>query len=96
MYRDGEAEPQYRPDDAATANAAKLGPVAREGDLGRARELLASAVGDGPVSTPAGSGRTTILLAPYIAFAGLVLVLVLVFGLPRLPGRRATRTMVEA
>lgn len=96
VYRNGEAEPQYRPDDAATASAAKLGPVAREGDLGRARELLASAVGDGPVSTPAGTERTTILLAPYVAFAGLVLVLVLVLGLPRLPGRRATRTIVEA
>ena len=78
------------------AKAAQLGPVAREGDLERARELLASAVGDGPVSTPAGSEQTTTLLAPYLAFAGLVLVLVLVFGLPRLPGRRATRTMVEA
>lgn len=96
VYRDGEAEPQYRPDDAAPANAAKLGPVAREGDLGRAHDLLASAVGDGPISTPAGTERTTILLAPYLAFAGLLLVLVLVFGFPRLPGRRATATMVEA
>lgn len=96
VYRDGEAEPQYRPDDAAPESAAKLGPVAREGDLGRARELLSAAVGDGPVSTPAGGGRTTTLLAPYIAFVGLVLVLVLVLGLPRLPGPRATRTMVEA
>ena len=78
------------------ANAAKLGPVAREGDLGRARERLASAVGDGPVSTPAGSGRTTTLLAPYLAFAGLLLVLVLVFGRPRMPGRRTAATMVEA
>jgi hypothetical protein len=96
VYRDGVAEPQYRPDDAAPALAAKLGPVAREGDLGRARQLLASAVGEGPASKPAGSERTTVLLAPYLAFVGLVLVLGLVFGLPRLPGRRATRTMVEA
>ena len=56
--RDGEPEPQYRPDDAAPASAAKLGPVAREGDLGRARELLTAAVGEGPASRPpAASGR---------------------------------------
>jgi hypothetical protein len=95
VYRNGVAEPQYRPDDAAPANAARLGPAAREGDLGRARELLASAVGDGPVSTPAGSVRTTTLLAPYIAFAGLLLVLVLVLGLPRVLDRRVS-TIVEA
>jgi hypothetical protein len=95
VYRDGEAEPQYRPDDAAPANAATLGPVARNGDLGRARELLAAAVGDGPVST-AGNERRTILLAPYVALAGLVLVLGLVFGVPRLSGRGAARTMAEA
>ena len=40
IYRDGEPEPQYRPDEAAPALAAQLGPVAREDDLGRARELL--------------------------------------------------------
>ena len=96
VYRDGVPEPQYRPDDSAPASAAKLGPVAREGDLGRARELITAAIGDGPVSKTAGSEPTTVLLAPYLAVAGLVLVLGLVFGLPRLPGRRATRTMVEA
>ena len=96
VYRDGRPEPQYRPDDAAPASAAKLGPVAREGDLGRARELLRAAVGEGPVSTVAASERTTVALAPYVAFAGLVLVLALVFGRPRLPGRRDVRTMVEA
>jgi hypothetical protein len=96
IYVDGRPEPQYRPDDAAPANAARLGAVAREGDLAQARELLASAVGEGPVAKPAGSERRTVLLAPYIAFAGLLLVLALVFGPPRLPGRRAARTMVEA
>ena len=96
VYRNGEPEPQYRPDDAAPASAAKLGPVAREGDLDRARELLTAAVGEGPVSSAAASERTTVVLAPYVAFAGLLLVLVLVFGRPRLPGPRSARTMVEA
>ena len=96
VYRDGEPEPQYRPDDAAPASAAKLGPVAREGDLGRARGLLTAAVGDGPVSKAGGSEPTTVLLAPYLALAGLALVLVLVLGRPRLPVRRGARTMVEA
>ena len=62
---------------------------------GAPASCCASAVGDGPVSTPAGSGRTTTPLAPYIAFAGLVLVLVLVFGLPRVLNRRVS-TIVEA
>ena len=96
VYRNGEPEPQYRPDDAAPASAAKLGPVASENDLGRARELLTAAVGDGPASSAAGSERTTVALAPYVAFAGLVLVLGLVFGRPLLPGPRGGRTMVEA
>jgi von Willebrand factor type A domain len=96
VYREGEPEPQYRPDDSAPASAAKLGPVAPAGDLGRARELLAAAVGDGPVSKAGGSEPTTVLLAPYVAFAGLLLVLALVFGAPRLPGRQGGRTMVEA
>jgi hypothetical protein len=96
VYRDGEPEPQYRPDDAAPASAAKLGPVAGEGDLGRARQLLATAVGQGPVTSAAASERTTVALAPYIAFVGLVLVLALVFGRPRLPGPRGARTMIEA
>ena len=42
------------------------------------------------------SERTTVALAPYVAFVGLVLVLALVFGRPRLPGPRDARTMVEA
>ncbi|HYK07543.1 MAG TPA: VWA domain-containing protein [Gaiellaceae bacterium] len=95
VYRDGEPEPQYRPDDAAPAAAAKLGPVAREGDLGRARELLASAVGDGPASAAA-AGERKVALAPYLALAGILLVLGLVFGRPRLPDPRGVRTMVEA
>ncbi len=95
VYRDGEPEPQYRPDDGAPAAAAKLGPVAREGDLGRARELLASAVGEGQAS-PAAAGERTVALAPYLAFVGLLLVLGLVLGRPRLPGLRDARTMVEA
>ena len=41
------------------------------------------------------AARTTTLLAPYIAFAGLVLVLVLVFGPPHLLRRRVS-TIVEA
>ena len=96
VYRDGEPEPQYRPDDAAPMSAAKLGPVAREGDLDRARELLTAAVGEGPFSSATGGEPTTVALAPYVAFVGLVLVLALVFGRPRLPGPRAARTMVEA
>jgi hypothetical protein len=96
VYRDGEPEPQYRPDDAAPASAAKLGPVAREGDLGRARELLRAAVGEGPVSSATAGERTTVALAPYVAFVGLVLVLALVFGRPRLPTPRSARTIAEA
>ena len=76
-----------------TRLAAKLGPVAQEGDLGRARELLAAAVGEGPASA-AGSEPTTVALAPYVAFVGFVLVLALVVGRPRSPVQRAT--MVEA
>ena len=38
-------------------NAAKLGPVAREGDLGRARGLLRAAVGDGTVSKAGEASR---------------------------------------
>jgi hypothetical protein len=95
VYRDGEPEPQYRPDDAAPAAAAKLGPVAREGDLGRARELLVSAAGDGTPSSAA-AGERTVALAPYFALVGLLLVLGLVFGRPRLPDPQGARTMVEA
>jgi len=96
VYRDGEPEPQYRPDDAAPASAAELGPVASGGDLGRARDLLSAAVGEGPVASAAASERTTVALAPYVAFAGLLLVLALVLGRPRLPGPRAARTIAEA
>ena len=96
VYRNGEPEPQYRPDDAAPDSAAKLGPVADEGDLGRARRLLTAAVGEGPVSSGVATEQTTVPLAPYVALVGLVLVLALVFGRPRLPGPRDARTMVEA
>jgi hypothetical protein len=96
IYRDGGAEPQYRPDDAAPALAAQLGPVARENDLGRARDLLATAVGDGPVREVRGSDRSTFELAPYAALVGLALVLWLVLGPARLPGFRRVRTMAEA
>jgi len=96
VYRDDAPEPQYRPDDAAPASAARLGPVASGEDLGRARELLRAAVGEGPVSSAAASERTTVALAPYVAFVGLLLVLALVFGRPRLPGPRGVRTLVEA
>jgi len=96
IYRDGKGEPQYRPDDAAPALAARLGPVAREDEAGRARELLAAAVGDGPVRELAGSGRSTVELGPYAALAGLGLVLWLVFGSARLPGFGARRTIAGA
>ena len=96
VYRNNEPEPQYRPDDSAPAAAAKLGPVAREGDLEHARELLIAAVGDGPTSKVEGSEPTTIALAPYVALVGLALVLLLVLGRPRLPGHHDGRTMVEA
>jgi hypothetical protein len=80
IYRDGKPEAQYRPDDAAPALAARLGAVAREGDLSRARELLAAAVGDGPVRDVRGSERSTLELAPYAALVGLILVIGLVLG----------------
>lgn len=84
IYRDGGAEPQYRPDEAAPALAARLGPVAQADDLGRARDLLSGAVGDGPVRELAGSGRSTLDLGPYAALPGLALVLWLVLGPARL------------
>lgn len=96
IYLDGTAEPQYRPDEAAPALASRLGPVAREDDLGRARDLLSAAVGDGPVRELAGSGRSTVELGPYAALAGLALVLWLVVGPARLPAFRARRTMARA
>ena len=96
IYRDGTPEAQYRPDEAAPALAARLGPVARVDDLGRARELLAAAVGDGPVRDVRGGDRSTFELAPYAALVGLALVLGLVLGTARLPTLRGRRTMAEA
>ena len=57
VYLDGEPEPQYRPDDAAPASAAKLGPVAQEDDLGRARELLDRRGRRGARPPPPGASR---------------------------------------
>jgi len=96
IYRDGTAEAQYRPDEVAPALAARLGPVAREDDLGHARELLTAAAGDGPVREVRGSDRSTLELAPYAALVGLALVLWLLLGTARLPGFKARRTMVGA
>ena len=88
IYRDGDPEPQYRPDDSAPARASQLGPVAREDELGRARELLVAAVGDGPVHPLPGTASRRVELAPYAALVGLVLVLLLL-GRPSIPRRRA-------
>jgi hypothetical protein len=96
IFRNGRAEPQYRPDDAAPALASRLGPVARESELGRAHELLSAAVGDGRVRALPGSGHSTVELAPYAALAGLALVLGLVLGSARLPAYRGGRTMAGA
>jgi hypothetical protein len=96
IYRDGRGEPQYRPDEAAPALAARLGPVAREEELGRARDLLATAVGEGPVRELASDGRSTLELAPYVALAGLGLVLWLVLGSIGLHALRGGRTMAGA
>ena len=96
IYRDGEAEPQYRPDDAAPALASRLGPVAGEGDLGRARDLLTGAIGEGPVRRLAGGDRSTLELGPYCALAGLGLVLWLVLGPLRLPALGRKRTIAKA
>lgn len=96
IYRDGRGEPQYRPDEAAPALAAKLGPVAREDELGRARQLLALAVGDGPVRELPGSDGSTLELGPYAGLAGLALVLWLVFGPARLPAFLGGRTIADA
>ncbi len=93
IYGNGRAEPQYRPDEAAPALASRLGEVAREDDLGRARDLLGAAVGDGPVRTVAGSSRSTFELGPYAALAGLALVLWLLFAPTGLPARRRVHTM---
>lgn len=96
IYRDGRAEPQYRPEEAAPVLAAKLGPVALDDELGRARELLSAAVGDGPVRELTGGVRSTFELGPYAALAGLGLVLWLVLGPTRLPAFRGTRTIAGA
>ena len=96
IYRDGKPEAQYRPDEAAPALAARLGPVARADDLGRARDLLAAAVGDGPVRDVRGSDRSTFELAPYAAVVGLALILWLLLGPARLPAFRGRRTMAGA
>jgi hypothetical protein len=88
IYRDGDPEPQYRPDDAAPARAAQLGPVAREDELGRARELLDAAVGDGPLRRLPGTTSSRVELAPYAALVGLALVLRHVLGRPAIPRRR--------
>jgi hypothetical protein len=96
VYNDGKPEAQYRPDEAAPALASRLGPVAHEDDLGRARELLRTAVGDGPVRELAGTSRRTVELAPYAALVGLGIVLWLVLVPPGLPVLRAVRTMARA
>ena len=93
IYRDGRPEAQYRPDAAAPALAARLGPVTREDDLGRARELLATAVGDGPARDVRDSDQNTVELAQYAALAGLGLVLWLVLGTALL---RACRGQVRS
>ena len=75
------AEAQYRPDGAAPTRAAQLGPVARESDLGRARELAGGCGGRGSRPRgPAGNDRNTLELAPYAALVGLALVLWLLLG----------------
>lgn len=90
IYRDGEPEARYRPDEAAPALAARLGPVAREADAARARALLAAAVGEGPVRAVPGSEAGTTLLAPYAALLGLALVVGLVLRPNGTWGYRAT------
>jgi hypothetical protein len=96
IYRDGKPEPQYRPDDAAPALASRLGPVAREGEAGRARDLLKGVVGDGPVRDVAGTSRSSLELGPYLALAGFALVLWLVLRPGRLPDLRRRRSMARA
>ena len=96
LPRTGKAEPQYRPDEAAPALAARLGPVARANELGRAQELLNAAIGDGPVRELAGGSRSTVELGPYAALVGLAIVFWLVLGPARLPAFRGTRTMAGA
>ena len=96
IYRDGEPEPQYRPDDAAPALASRLGPVAREDELGRARELLTASIGNGPVREVATGSRSTFELAPYAALVGFALVLWLVLGPARLPALWRRRSMARA
>jgi len=96
IYREGGAEAQYRPDGAAPTRAAQLGPVARESDLSRARELVAASVGEGPVREIRGNDRNPLQLAPYAALVGLALVLWLLLGPVRLPPIRRVRTMAGA
>jgi hypothetical protein len=77
---DGKAEPGYRPDptsgttldDLATALG---GRSFDESDTGAAASYLRSLVGSGPTVHTAGSQRSRRTLAPYIALAGLVLLL---------------------
>jgi hypothetical protein len=70
--------------------------VAREGELARARDLLSAAVGDRPVRKLAAERSTSVALAPYVALAGLGLVLWLVCAPARLPVLRRGRTMASA
>ena len=86
IYRDGEPEAQYRPDDAAPALAAQARARRARGRPLRARaSSLAAAVGEGPSGSSRATSRTRSQLAPYAALVGLALVLWLVLGRRRLP-----------
>jgi hypothetical protein len=89
----GKPEPGYRPDATGTLDelAAALGGRSfDESDTGAAASYVRSLAGAGPSVRTSGTERSRVTLAPYLAFAGLVLLVVslLPLSLPRVRGIR--------
>jgi hypothetical protein len=80
----GRPEPQYRPDPASRATLERLasvtgGQVFGEDDVAGAASALRAAAETGPTASR-GTREDTIALAPYLAAAALVLVVIVVTG----------------
>jgi len=92
---DGKPEDAYRPDEASgsaleTLAAASGGRAFAENELGAAAADLRAAAGTGPTTTRGSTPKTT-TLAPYVAAAALVPLVLLLFG-----GRRTSLTRKRA
>jgi hypothetical protein len=77
---DGTAEAAYRPDPSGrdvlrTLAAALGGRSFEEGETGAAASYLRELAGNGPTTRTAGSERSRVPLAPYVALAGLLVLL---------------------